>query len=324
MPTGSNRINYFVSLGSAICAFKGSGIWLIIFMCLGWISCNRNPGDRMIIATASNVKFAMDTLSLLFEKETGIATRIISGSSGKLTAQIQRGAPFDVFFSADMKYPEEVYRNGYALSPPRIYARGSLVLWTNMEYPETLLDLLCSERVERIAIANPRNAPYGKAAMEYLRNSGIYKCVEHKLVFGESISQVNQFLVSGTAEVGFTAKSVVLSPEMTGKGNWIDLEPSAYIPIDQGVVIVSRDPLKITQAEKLLNFMFSDTARKILASYGYKEAPAGNSSVKLEYGQYIGKRAIQSYMRKFFLKIDPYRQNIFRCTGIFISPGIDA
>jgi molybdate transport system substrate-binding protein len=211
----------------------------------------------------------MDTLVIVFEKESGIKANIILGSSGKLTAQILQGAPYDIFVSANMKYPMEVFKNGLALGEPKVYAYGSLVLWTPKEFTVSSLDILKDAEIRKIAIPNPRTAVYGEAAVELLKNKGIFEVVKDKLVYGESITQVSQFLISKAADIGFSAKSIVLSPEMRNIGSWFEVDPQGYTPIQQGVIIVNRNNNRLDQAEKFITFLLSEKAKGILTAYGY-------------------------------------------------------
>jgi molybdate transport system substrate-binding protein len=212
----------------------------------------------------------MDTLAFIFEHETGIKTNIILGSSGKLTAQILQGAPYDVFVSADMKYPMEIYNRNIGLKEPDVYAYGSLVLWSLDNSIKPDLNILTDQKIRRIAIANPKTAPYGSAAIELLTNSGIFEQVKDKLVYGENISQVNQFLVSRSVDIGFTAKSVVLSSKMKDTGTWCDLDSLKYTPIQQGLIIISSDEDRLNYAEKFYTFLLSDRVKHILSDFGYK------------------------------------------------------
>lgn len=182
--------------------------------------------NKITIAAAANVQFVLNELTKDFESSTGIKTEIILNSSGKLTAQIKEGAPYDVFVSADMKYPAELYKTGFAIDSPRVYANGLLVLWTTKDEvkPDPTLKVLTSNAVKKIAIANPQTAPYGEASVEAMNYYKVYDKVKDKLVYGESISQTNQFIISGSAEIGFTAKSIVLADEMKGKGIWVDID----------------------------------------------------------------------------------------------------
>jgi molybdate transport system substrate-binding protein len=176
-----------------------------------------------------------------------------------------------VFLSADMLYPEKLQQEGFATTPPRVYAYGSLVLWTM--HPLDLGNweaVLNSPAVKRIAIANPKTAPYGREALFALRSLGMENAIKDKLVFGESVSQTNQYIESRAVDAGFTAKSVVLSPEMRDKGRWIDLPRGSYQPIAQGAVILRHGAQTNGRAsEQFFDHLFSRESRAILARYGY-------------------------------------------------------
>ncbi len=204
-----------------------------------------------------------------FSMETKIQCEIIVGSSGKLSAQIKQGAPFDLFVSANMKYPEDLYKGGFTTKKPTIYAYGKLVLWTMSPSVDLSLNYLTSDRVKHIAVANPKIAPYGIPAIEVLKNEGLYELVKEKLVFGENISQTNQFITSEVAEVGFTAKSVVLSPNMKENKNWIEMNIRSYSPIAQGVVILKNRNDHLEDAQKFYNFLLSAEGGQILSKFGY-------------------------------------------------------
>ena len=241
----------------------------LFFVLLFFCSCDTSEKRSLNIATAANVQFAMDTLAEVFEKETGIRTNIILGSSGKLTAQIIQGAPYDIFVSANMKYPDEIFKQNKALLKPEVYAYGALVLWTLQETVTPELTYLTDDKIRRIAIANPKTAPYGSATIDLLINKGLYENVKHKLVFGESIAQVNQFITSRTADIGFTAKSVVISHKMKNAGYWSELDPNDYSPIEQGVIIIDRGKLNSAHAKDFMSFLLSEKAGKILSEFGY-------------------------------------------------------
>lgn len=228
----------------------------------------------VVVATAANAQFAMQDIGNVFEQETGIPVEIVIASSGKLTAQIRQGAPFDLFVSADMKYPLELYSKGFSEDYPAIYAYGKLVLWSRLSSDSLSgsgLQLLLDHSVRKIAIANPITAPYGIAAVEALQYYGIYDTVKDKLVYGESVSQVSQFIISGAVDIGITAKSIVLSPEAKGKGIWEDVEENAYSPIEQGVLILKKKKGKKSEATKIFyHFLLSDKGKKILEEFGYQ------------------------------------------------------
>jgi molybdate transport system substrate-binding protein len=222
------------------------------------------------VAVAANAQFVMESLATAFQKQTGIKIEPIVSSSGKLTTQIQQGAPFDVFLSADMEYPNTLYQQKLTTTAPIIYAYGSLVLWTLGDLPLSAdLKVLQNPSVRHIAIANPATAPYGEAAVLLLKYKKLFESIQSRIVFGESISQVNRYVLSGAAEVGITAKSVVLDPSLNQQGHWIDLPPTGYSPIAQGVVVLKRTD-KAKAAGQFVQFLRSPTARRILQQYGYR------------------------------------------------------
>lgn len=239
-------------------------------------SCHQKQEEKLNIAVAANMQFAMKELVNTFTDQTGIACELIISSSGKLTAQIKEGAPFDVFVSANMKYPTELFKTGYALQPPQVYAYGKLVLWSMVDGITPSVELLHHPKIKHIALANPKMAPYGTAAMEVLNYYNIATTVHDKLVFGESIAQTNQFIISKSAEIGFTAKSVVLASTMKNKGRWIDLK-NIYSPIAQGVVVIKQENHLQPQAQKFYEFLFSNAAQTILQNYGYDTTLKENS-----------------------------------------------
>lgn len=236
-------------------------------------SCESRKPQALVIATAANVQFTMQELIAEFQKETGIPCETVLSSSGKLTAQIREGAPFHVFVSADMTYPQELFKNGLTTGPPEVYAYGKLVLWTLRDDLDPTPERLTQDDVRHIAIANPKTAPYGSAAVEAMRHFGIFEKTEPKLVFGESISQTNQFIISKTADAGFTAKSVVLSPEMKTQGRWVEIDETAYTPIAQGAVVIHRTGEVKAEALEFYRFLFSEKAKQILQAYGYEVKP---------------------------------------------------
>lgn len=221
------------------------------------------------IATAANMQYATQVITQVFSNETGIPCEMITGSSGKLMAQIKAGAPFDVFLSANMKYPQELYNSGYSTAAPTIYAYGKLVLWTSKTGQVPNMELLLDSTVEHIAVANPETAPYGTAAVQALRNAGLYEKIQDKLVFGESIAQTSQFILSGAADLGFTAKSVILSGQLEEKGSWLMVDEGLYEPIAQGAIIVKKEEPNAS-AQQFLEFLQSQRAKDILANFGYE------------------------------------------------------
>ena len=227
--------------------------------------------DTIRVAVAANVQYVFDDLRRAFKAESGHELQPIFNSSGKLAAQILLGAPFDVFLSADMALPERLYIEGKAVTQPRIYAQGLLVLWTTKDLDLThWQQLLTSTSIQRIAVANPRLAPYGEQSMKLLQTLQLDQSLKAKLVFGESIAQTNQYIHSGVADLGLTAKSVVMSAQMAGQGRWISLPQDAYTPIAQGAVVLAYGQQHHRlAAQAFYQFMFGAKARAILTQAGY-------------------------------------------------------
>ncbi len=232
--------------------------------------CQKKAEQKALrIATAANMQYAMEAITEAFEKETGFRCEVILGSSGKLFAQIREGAPYDLFLSADLKYPSTLNDLGLTVAPPKIYANGQLVLWTLSDALTPSLKGLKSDQIEHIALANPKTAPYGRAAMEVLVANAMFDSLQKKLVYGESIAQTNQFITSGAAAIGFTSLGTVLSSEMKGKGHWITIGKNAHNPIEQGVVLIEKKDGKHPAAELFYTFLFSPKAKEILQNFGY-------------------------------------------------------
>lgn len=225
--------------------------------------------SEIVVAVSSNLQYAIKEIVEQFENETGLTCQLVIGSSGKLTAQIMEGAPYHIFISADMKYPGELYENGKTLQPPYLYAFGKLVLWTMNNKLNLSFEELEEDKVVHIAIPNPEIAPYGRAALEALTNQGLINHVEKKLVYGESISQVNQYITSQAAEVGITSMSSVLSNELKGKGKWIELDSLSYTPIAQGLVVIEQDFGNQNNLFTFYEFLTSESSKGILRSFGY-------------------------------------------------------
>lgn len=248
---------------------------LLILVLVGLCSC-KNSGDSrpsLTVAVAANAQYAAEALKEAFEKETAIEVTLIIASSGKLTAQIQQAAPYDLFLSADMDYPQYLFDEKRATTPPQVYAVGELVLWTNdkslsLEDPVAVLQ---EPDIQRIAIAQVRTAPYGQAAQAWLTQKGVMSRVESKLVFGENIAQVNSYVLSGAAQLGFTARSVVVSPQLAGQGSFVLLTRDSYPAIEQGMVITRHGHKNHPEAsQSFWNFMQSTRAQTILQQYGYR------------------------------------------------------
>lgn len=232
-------------------------------------SCQSAKNQKLTIATAANAQFAIAGIALEFEKETGIACQLIVGSSGKHTAQIEAGAPYDIFVSADLKFPKKLHELDLTLAEPGIYAYGKLVIWTLIGSLNPDIQHLSASEQYHIAMPNPKTAPYGRAAKEALDFYGMYDQISSQLVFGESVAQTNQFILSKSAALGFTAASIVMAPAMKNKGRWQLVDENAYSPIAQGAVVIKQSS-QLDIAKKFYLFLFSPTAKNILQAHGYK------------------------------------------------------
>lgn len=242
-------------------------IWLFILLLTACSTQNTNKNQQVIkIATAANMQYAIKEIATAFTEETDIKCEIIIGSSGKLTAQIKEGAPYDLFVSANMMYPKSLEKDKMTVGELKVYALGKLVIWTMKEHIKPNLSSLNLSNVKHIAIANTETAPYGIAAMEVLEKQPYFQEIQSKLVFGESISQTNQFITTNSAEIGFTALSTVLSPEAKGKGLWEIVDSELHSPIRQGVAIIDTgNPFSV----EFYDFLSSEKAKVILRNYGY-------------------------------------------------------
>ncbi|HET9832114.1 MAG TPA: molybdate ABC transporter substrate-binding protein, partial [Vicinamibacterales bacterium] len=222
----------------------------------------------LTIAAASDLQPVLPRLVPLFEQQTGHTVRVTFGSSGNFLAQIRSGAPFDVFLSADIDYPQQLEAAGLAEPETLLsYATGSLVLWTRKGSAVDVrrgLDVLSTGAVRRIAIANPDHAPYGRAAVAALRNSGLYETVRAKLVLGENVSQAAQFVQSANAEAGLIPLSLARSMGLRDIGEYVDVTTTLYPPIRQAAIIPRASPNK-DAARAFLAFLKQPEVVRLLA-----------------------------------------------------------
>lgn len=245
------------------------GIFAILL--LGLLSCQSSQKQGLRVAVAANMQYTIQALIVEFNKTDKTEIEVISGASGNLTQQIMGGAPFDIFISADKQYPEELAGKGFTMEAPKVYAQGQLVLWSTRPgiEPKSDLQFLTDEHIKRIAIANPATAPYGHAAVSLLEKYALYDKLKPKLVTGESITQTSQFIATQNADIGFTAKAIVVSGEMTGKGKWVDLEATGYPAIEQSAALLKYAQRNEAEARKFYNFLYSAAAKAIYKKYGY-------------------------------------------------------
>jgi molybdate transport system substrate-binding protein len=226
------------------------------------------------VAAASDLQFALGEIIDEFEAATpGVRVEVAYGSSGNLVGQIRNGAPFDVFFSADIAYGRELETSGLAeAGSTRQYALGALALWVPDDSPIDVaalgMDALLDPAAARIAIANPEHAPYGRAAVAAMEAAGVHEAVRGRLVLGENVSQAAQFVESGSADIGIVALSLVRAPTLEGVGTFIEVPAGLYPPIEQGVVVLDRAADR-EAADSFVTFVLSDAARPVLARYGF-------------------------------------------------------
>jgi molybdate transport system substrate-binding protein len=209
----------------------------------------KKDAPELIVAAAADLSSALQEIANRYEKLTGVKVKLSFGASGALTQQIQNGAPFDLFFSADMDYPRQLIAAGAADGATLYqYAVGKLVLWvpadSTLDVEHKGMQILLDPSVKKIAIANPQHAPYGRAAAAALRHYGLYDQLSDRLVLGENISQAAQFVESGNAQAGFVALAHASAPAMKGKGRYWEVPADAYPALAQGVVVVSRSQHK--------------------------------------------------------------------------------
>ena len=243
---------------------------LLIFICLLIAGQTAHAAEKITIAAAADLKFALDEIVVLFGKaHPGDRVETIYGSSGKFQAQIRQGAPFDLYFSADIAYPRTLREEGFAASEVQPYAVGRIVLWSpSRDAAKMTLADLADPAIRKIAIANPQHAPYGKRAEEALRAAGMWEKVEARLVYGENVAQTAQFVQTGNAQAGIIALSLALSPELAKQGGYALVSDKLHQPLEQGFIITKRaadNPL----AQAFANFMAGKEARAIMSRYGF-------------------------------------------------------
>lgn len=226
--------------------------------------------EKITIAAAADLKFALDEIVTGFNKShSGDEVQVVYGSSGKFHTQIQQGAPYDLFFSADIGYPRELAKQGLAASEAKPYAVGRIVLWSaDMDATKMTLTSLADPKIAKIAIANPKHAPYGKRAEEALRSAGLWDKLQPKLVFGENIAQTAQYVQSGNAQMGILALALVLNPELSKKGGYYLIPDTMHNPLEQGFIITKMGANKII-AKQFADYMGSKQVRSIMTKYGF-------------------------------------------------------
>ncbi|MGA8491727.1 MAG: molybdate ABC transporter substrate-binding protein [Terriglobales bacterium] len=228
--------------------------------------------QEITVAAAADLQFAMQDVAARFQKEAGKTVKVTYGSSGNFFQQIQNGAPFDMFFSANLDYARKLEAAG--LTEPGSYypyAKGKIVIWVRNDSKLDLssgMQALLDPSVKKIAVANPQHAPYGQAAVAALQSDQLYEKVKDKLVLGENISQTASFVVSGAADVGIVALSLALSPNMKDKGRFVEVPTGEYPAIEQACVILASSKQKET-ARQFLAFVKTPAIGDVLRTYGF-------------------------------------------------------
>lgn len=234
------------------------------------------PAEPVRVAAAASLKSALDEVGPAFEaRRPGRAVVVSYGASGSLLAQLRQGAPFDLFLSADAEYPAAAHAEGLTDGPPRAYARGRLALWARHDSPfdpARGLGSLRGSGVRRLAIANPRHAPYGRAAEAALRASGAWEAVRSKLLLGENVAQAAHFAYQGAADAGLFALATALSPAMADAGRHAVVDAALHPPLVHAGAVLARAPQR-EAARALLEFLVSAEGRAILGRHGYAAAP---------------------------------------------------
>ncbi|MDP1524610.1 MAG: molybdate ABC transporter substrate-binding protein [Rhodocyclaceae bacterium] len=238
----------------------------VLFVCAGplWAA------DKVTVAAAADLKFALEEVVATFNRtHPGKTVETIYGSSGKFYTQIRQGAPFDMYFSADIAYPRLLEKDGFAASPTERYAIGRIVLWSQTRDASkmTLADL-AAPSIRKIAIANPKHAPYGKRAEEALRVAGVWDTVQDRLVLGENIAQTAQFVQTGNADIGIIALALALNKELAVKGGYALIDDKLHESLDQGFIITKRAAAN-KLAKQFAAYMGSPEARRIMVNYGF-------------------------------------------------------
>jgi molybdate transport system substrate-binding protein len=226
--------------------------------------------EKITVAAAADLKFALDEIVTTFKTtHPGDEVGVIYGSSGKFHTQIQQGAPYDLYFSADIAFPRELAKAGFAASEVKPYAFGRIVLWSaSLDAGKMTLASLTDSKITRVAIANPKHAPYGKRAEEALRASGLWEKVEPKLVYGENIAHTAQFVQTGNAQVGIIALALAVNPELANKGgNWL-IPDKLHEPLEQGFIITKR-AAENKLAKKFADYLGGQPARAVMTKYGF-------------------------------------------------------
>jgi len=250
--------------GMNMLSFRGALLALMALQ-LSW-----TQAESFTIAAAADLRFALDEVIesfLLQHPEQDV--RVVYGSSGKMTTQIVHGAPYDLFFSADISFPERLHAAGLTATDPAVYAIGRIVIWSNTLDASMLRleDLATDPRIRRVAIAQPAHAPYGQRAKEALEAIGVWDAIQPRLVFGENIAHAAQMVESGAAQVGIIALSLALFPRLAQHPHYL-IDESLHQPLTQGFVMTRRGAGK-PGVQAFADFVATDEAHAIMHRFGF-------------------------------------------------------
>jgi molybdate transport system substrate-binding protein len=229
--------------------------------------------QELAVAAASDLNFAFKELVAEYGKKMGAGVKLSLGSSGNFFSQIQNGAPFDLYFSADIGYPKKLEEAGLAV-PGSLYryAVGRIVVWVPANSPLEVtrlgMEALLDPSIKKIAIANPKHAPYGRAAVAAMQHFKVHDRVKDKLVFGENISQTAQFVESGASDIGIIALSLALAPVMKEAGKYWEIPADAHPSLEQGAVILKSSKHQ-TEAKAFLEILKGERGRDVMRRYGF-------------------------------------------------------
>ena len=252
---------------------------VIVALCLFVITgANLAVAEEITIAAASDLNFAFREIVADYEKTTGNHVRLSLGSSGNFFAQLQNGAPFDLYFSADIAYPRKLEEAGLTV-PGSLYqyAVGRIVIWTSRESHIDVtkgVEALREPTIKKVAIANPKHAPYGRAAVAAMEYFKVYDQVKDKLILGENISQAAQFIESGACDIGIIAFSLAVAPAMKSKGTYWEVPAEAYPALEQAAVILKSSKQQ-ESAQSFLAFLKGAQGQEVMKRYGFVAPRSG-------------------------------------------------
>lgn len=255
------------------CSIKSFFSLSVVAPLLAVLLVTQASAGEVVIAAASDLNFAFKELVQAFEQKTGHHVKLSLGSSGNFFSQIQNGAPYDLYFSADIRYPQKLIEGGHGL-PDSLYAYaiGRIVLWvparSSVPIEQKGLEALLDGSIKKIAIANPKHAPYGRAAVSALEHTRLYERVKDRLVFGENISQAAQFVESGAADAGIIALSLALAPAMKAAGKYWEIPSDLHPALEQGAVLL-KGAQNQTVAKSFLDFLKGQEGQAIMRRYGF-------------------------------------------------------